>query len=165
MKRIFVFILLFCLLCSCSDKEVSSIERIAQARVRFSSSLGAVWVYHSDAIEGEEGYIDSGLVGVMLGDGERPSEMSGVKRYSFLCSTGISLCEVWMLECYTYSAARDVYELFEKRKKLLTSPEYENERDNAAADGSALVREGKCVYFAVCENGDEVIGFLSGSSE
>ena len=164
MKKIFAFITLLFLLCSCSGGEVSSIERIAEARVRFSSSLGAVRIYRSDAIEGEDGYIDGGLVGVMLGDGECPSEMSGVERYSFLCSTGISLCEVWMLECRTYSSARDVYELFEKRKKLLTSPEYEDERDKAAADGTTLVREGKYIYFAVCENATEIVRFLSDKS-
>lgn len=161
MKRIFAFALLVFLLCSCSGEQRSSIERIEAARGRFS--FGAVAVYRSDALEGEVGYIDSELLGVMLGDGEYPDEMAGVGRFSFLCSAEISLCEVWMLECRTYSSARAVYSLFEKRKKLICAPEYDSEQDQAASDGAVLLRDGKYVYFAVCKNGDEVVGFLSGN--
>lgn len=133
------------------------IERVKE---KYSSSLGAVALYHTEAEEGTEGYIDVGLIAAMLGDGEVPSEMQLVREYAFLCSAQVSLCEVWAVECRTYSGAREVYALFEKRKKLLTAPDYENEKDGAAAAGTVLVREGKYVFFAVNEQGDEIVEYL-----
>ena len=162
MKRVFVLVLVIFLLCSCSRDATSPKERIAAASERFSEALGAVSVYSSDAREGEAGYIDGDLIVAMLGEGTFPGEMSGVEEYSIICSQGMRIGEVWMLRCRTYSSARCVYELFEKRKKLITSPEYEDACDEAAARGTVLLREGKYVYFAVSENGEQIVRFLSG---
>lgn len=133
------------------------IERVKE---KYSESLGAVRLYHTEAEEGCEGYIDEGLIIALLGDGEVPVEMQTVREYAFLCSAQVSLCEVWAVECRTYSGARDVYALFEKRKKLLSAPEYDNAADAEAAGGITLVREGKCVFFAVHKNGSEIVEYL-----
>ena len=162
MKRVIVLLFAIFLLCSCSSEAKSPKKQISAVSERCSETLGAVSVYHSDAREGEAGYIDGDMVSAMLGEGTFPDEMSGVEEYSVICPQGMRIGEVWMLRCRTYSSAREVYELFEKRKKLITSPEYEDERDEAAAGGTVLLREGKYVYFAVCENGAQIVGFLSG---
>ena len=162
MKRLCILALVIFLLCSCSQEATLPNERIAAASGRFSETLGAMSIYDSDAREGEAGYIDGDMIAAMLGEGSYPGEMSGVEEYSIICSQGMRIGEVWMLRCRTYSSARCVYELFEKRKKLITSPEYEDVRDEAAARGTVLLREGKYVYFAVCENGAQIVGFLSG---
>ena len=133
---------------------------IEGVRENFSDFLGAVRIYYSDAEEGREGYIDEGLIIAMLGDGEVPVELQTVREYAFLCSSQVSLGEVWAVECRTYSGARDMYNLIQKRKKLLTAPDYENEKDVAAAEGTVLVRDGKRVFFAVNEKGAEIVDYL-----
>ncbi len=158
-----LFLALFVALsfCSCRGEGQSMHEKITGVKKTFGSSLRAVGLYSSAAEEGYDGYIDQGLISAMLGDdGEYPAEMSGCSEYAFLCASGVEICEVWALRCRTYSYARAVYALFEKRLELLSSPDYESDSDAAAVAGAALVRDGKCVYFAVTENGAEIVGYL-----
>ena len=163
MKKGIVLVLCALLvLCSCEDIEESTRSMIDRVREKYAETLGAVSLYCSDAEEGHEGYIDEGLIAAMLGDGEVPAEMQTVEEYAFLCSAQIELCEVWAVKCRTYSEAREVYALFEKRKKLLCGPDYENPRDASAAAGAVLVREGRYVFFAVNEKGAEIVEHLRG---
>ena len=163
MKRtgvLFLILVLSVSLCSCRAEKPGALERINTVRESFGESLSKVSVFYSGAEEGSAGYVDDALLSAILGGGEYPSAMSGCFEYAFLCSSEISLCEVWVIECRTYSSAREVYALFEKRKKLLTSPQYENDRDVSAAQGTVLERVGKYVYFVVNEKGADILHYL-----
>ncbi len=163
MKRvIIVFLCMVLFLGSCGENTDSTRSMIDRVRGKYSDSLGSVSIYYSDAEEGDAGYIDSALIAAMLGEGEEvPIEMQGVEEYAFLCSAKIELCEVWAVRCRTYSSAREIYSIFEKRKKLLCGPDYENLHDAGAAAGTTLLREGKHVFFAVDENGADIVRYLS----
>ena len=163
MRRIVALVLVCaCVLCSCEKVSESPQEIIERVRGKYADSLGAVSLYYSGAEEGQDGYIDEGLIIALLGDGGMPEEMMAVERYAFLCSARISLGEVWAVECYTYTGAREVYALFEKRRKLLCGPDYEDHGDADAAAGTALVREGKRVFFAVNAAGAEIVEYMIG---
>ncbi len=163
MRRICSFFVLAAIMLSvtsCTADEMSALEQICAVRESFSEYLGAVSVYNSGALQGEDGYADGALLCAMLGGAEYPSELHGAEEYAFLCSSQMELCEVWSIKCRTYSSAREVYGLLNNRKELLTSPDYENDRDAIAADGAELVLDGKNVYFAVNEKGQQIVSFL-----
>ena len=163
MRRIVALVLVCaCVLCSCGEVSESPQGIIERVRGKYADSLGAVSLYYSGAEEGHDGYIDEGLIIAMLGDGGMPEEMMAVREYAFLCSARMFLGEVWAIECYTYTGAREVYALMEKRKKLLCGPDYEDARDADAAAGAALVREGKWVFFAVNAAGAEIVEYMIG---
>ena len=163
MNRIVALVLVCaCALCSCGEREESARSMIDRVRGEYADVLGAVSVYYSDAEEGEAGHIDEGLIAAMLGEGGVPAEMQNVEEYAFLCSAQIALCEVWAVRCRTYSGAREVYALFEKRKKLICGPDYEDPHDAGAAAGATLMRLGRFVFFAVNEKGAEIVELLAG---
>ena len=148
------------LFCSCEESGVGTYELVCEVRDTYLSNC-RVSVYTTSASEGEWGYFDPALVGAMLGDGgEMPSEILECAEISFLCSDAVSICEVWVARCHTATGARELYEIFEKRKKLLSMLEYELDSDREAADGAVAFRDGKKVYFAACENSDEIISHL-----
>ena len=162
-KIISVCLCLPLLFCSCEKKQKSTYELVYDIKERFGLDI-SVSVYTSKVYEGEDGYFDPSLVGAMLGDGgEIPYEMLECSEFSFLCADGVSICEVWVAESHTSTGAREIFSVFEKRKKLLSMLEYENDSDREAADGAVVLRDGKRVYFAACKNSDEIVSYLCSS--
>ncbi len=148
--------------CSCNKSSVDTYTQISEVKEKFSSSLTNVKIYSSEIEEGNDGYADRELIAAMLGgDGEFPREMDMCGQYSLFCASSLAICEVWAVECRTYTAARDIEALFERRQLYLSKQDYENASDISAVSNARTKRKGKRVYFAVTENSDEVIKFLS----
>ncbi len=148
--------------CSCNRKEVSTYTQISSLKDKFSSSLENVKVYSSRMIEGEDGYIDSAFIAALLGDGESiPAEIEACGEYSFFCASDLSICEAWAVECRTYSSARDVEAVFERRREFLSNQEFDSESDIEAAADAKVNRQGKRVYFVAAQSSEEMLRFLT----
>lgn len=162
MRRIYAFCAaIIVLLCSCNEARSDTEGIIKAVSESFSDCLPSTLFYTSKTEEGEDGYFDPGLVGAMLGDdGSVPRQISGCAEISFLCSNTLSVCEVWAVECYTYEGAREVLSVFEKRKKLLSSIEFENEADAKASTCAQVTRRGRYVFFAACGKSEDVMSFM-----
>ena len=156
-----LFLIAGLLFYSCNRQGSGTKDIIRTVYERFSESFGSVHIYSSDAAAGDEGWYDEGLVIAMLSEGKSmPEEMSECAEFSFLCTDGMAVCEVWAIECHTYAGARRVEGVFSARKKLLSSLEYENEGDAEAAGAATVCRSGRHVFFAACKNGGEVINYM-----
>ncbi len=163
LSRFALFLLgisLLCL-CSCGEEKLSTYMRVLSAREKFSSSLSNVMVYSSLIEEGNEGYIDRELITAMLGDdGVFPKEMELCEQYSFFCASGLEICEGWIVKCRTYTAARDIEALFERRRLYLSKQDFDLDKDIAAVTSACVMREGKYVYFAATQNSDAVLEYM-----
>lgn len=145
----------------CSEDVKSPYTMLAAIKEQYSQTLGKVSLFDSEAEEGTDAHLDTELVGVMLSDDDSyPAEMAGAEQYAFLCSSELSVCEVWVVKCYTNTSARDVYALFEKRGEMLSGREYDSQDDEASVKGMALKREGRYVFFAVAPNGADIVRTL-----
>lgn len=149
------------LLCACKENRVDTLFELNNIKSAFSSSLTSVSVYTSKADEGEDGHIDQGLIAALLGKGgELPAEMSGIEEYSFFCASSVELCEVWVANCRTYSAARALSQLFEKRRAFLSKIDFDSESDAKAAISSQVLVQGKTVYFISAACGDDIAAYV-----
>lgn len=149
-------------LCSCNAKEVSTYAQISAVKDKFSSSLTNVRIYSSDFTEEDDGHIDPAFIAALLGDGEEiPDEIKACKEYSFLCSSELSICEAWAVECRTYSSARDVEAIFERRREVLSKQDFESESDISAVTQAKVQRCGRRVYFVAAENSAEILRYLT----
>lgn len=164
--RLFACICVFAqLLCSCKATDSDTLTELNYIKSAYSASLTAVSVYTSQAEIGDEGHVDQGLIAALLGKGGVfPPEMSAVEEYSFFCASSIEVCEVWIAKCRTYSAARALVRLFEKRKAYLSKIDFDSESDAKAAGSAQIIRRGKKVYFIAASCGDAIASYISKKS-
>ncbi len=156
-----LFIAIFLLFCSCQKSKISTLEQIKELSESFFSPLSNIQVYSSEIKEGSSGFADRTFIAAMLGkNGEFPPEMELCLEYSFFCSQIFDICEAWAVECRTYTAARDVELLFEKRLDCLTKQDYEKESDIAAVSNAKIKRVGKRVYFIASEKAEEMLSYM-----
>ena len=156
-----VILVLLLSVTSCKKNDANPKEQILGVRDQFSDSLRSVRFYRSDALPGEAGYTDQGLIASLLGNGkDYPPEMAGVSEYAFLCASQIEICEVWAIKCRTHSSAKKIYVLLEKRKERISALNYESEYDTEAASHAHTAINGKNVYFAATKNAEQIIRYL-----
>ncbi len=159
---VFLLLVYGMLFSSCSKQSVSTYTKICEAQKKFSIELSNVSIYSSEHSEGEAGYIDRGLIAAILGDdGVFPEAMELCEEYAFFCASSLDICEAWAVRCRTYTAARDVEALFERRREYLSKQELDSESDIAAVSSAEVVRTGKYVYFAATQNSNAILEFLN----
>ncbi len=156
-----IILALILLFCSCGTENESTYTKILHVKEHFSDDLTHVQIYSSLSSEGNDGHVDRDLISALLGeDGKFPAEMDLCEQYSFFCATDLNICEVWAIKCRTYSSARDIEAVFERRRVYLSKQDYDKDSNIAAAVGAKVLRDGKNVYFAAAEHSNEILKFM-----
>lgn len=147
------------LLVSCQSKsEISTLSLIASAKESLKDISPHLTIYSSLSEPHEQTYLDTGLVFAMLGDSEDiKKKLSVAREYSILLSAEMRVCEVWVIQCYTYDGAKQLAEIFKKRAKMLSGHVYENDDDTAVTSKAKIKIHGKYLIFAVSENSEDII--------
>jgi hypothetical protein len=158
MKKILLvlfFVLISTLLFSCVSNAKSA-EEILSSILSSNTSLPAGNVKILGREEYEKEYLDIALLRVMFANSEAFAEEANITELAMYLSGTDDICEIVIVKANSRSAARDIAELFARRKnELKTSPALSDSAKQTVQNTKITV-SGKFVLYAVSEGCEEI---------